>query len=404
METGRGAALERLLAESRVQRALAHLARSEPGTIQTQVDLCEIPAPPFSEEVRAAEFRARLQRLGLRHVRIDAEGNVLGERPGGGDGPTLVVSAHLDTVFAAGTDVRVRRVGDRLLAPGIADDSRGLAVVLALVEALDAADVATAGTIVFAGTVGEEGAGDLRGVRHLVDSELAGRMDAFISIDGSGLQTVTDAVGSRRLRFAFTGPGGHSFADFGTPNPVHAAGSAIARIAALEVPESPRTTFSVGTVHGGTAVNAIPREAAFEVDLRSLSEEVLAGLERSAREAASEGVRSEVERRTGPLELRVEEIGRRPAAIQPESLPLALAAIRAANLLGACESTRASSTDANYPMSRGIPSVTLGGGGRSGGAHTLEEWFEPEESHLGPQRALLVALATVGLVGLADDG
>jgi tripeptide aminopeptidase len=390
-------ALERLLAESRVEQALAHLKRSEPRTIQAQIDLCEIPAPPFSEEARAAAFRARLQQLGLRHVRIDPEGNVLGERPGRGEGPTLVVSAHLDTVFGAGTDVRVRREGDRLHAPGIADDSRGLAVVLALAEALDAAGIATAGSIVFAGTVGEEGAGDLRGVRYLVDRELAGRMDAFISIDGSGLQTVTDAVGSRRLRFTFTGPGGHSFADFGTPNPVHAAGSAIARIGALEVPESPRTTFSVGTVHGGTAVNAIPREATFQVDLRSLSEDVLAGLERSAREAASEGVRSEVERRAGPLELGVEEIGRRPAATQSESLPLARAAIRAAHLLGECESPRASSTDANYPMSRGIPAVTLGGGGRSGGAHTLEEWFEPEESHRGPQRALLVALATVGL-------
>jgi tripeptide aminopeptidase len=238
--------------DARVRQALEHARAGEPQTIEDQVALCQIAAPPFKEAARAEDFRRRLEALGLRNVRIDAEGNVIAERPGEPGGPVLVISGHLDTVFPEGTDVAVRREGTVLRGPGIGDDCRGLAVLLGIARALDQAQVRTRGTILFVGTVGEEGPGNLRGVRHLFGSELAGRVDYFISIDGTGLSLTKDAVGSHRYTVTYRGPGGHSHGDFGSPNPVHALGRAIAKVAEFRVPVEPRVTFSVGVVEGGT--------------------------------------------------------------------------------------------------------------------------------------------------------
>ncbi|HEX8430884.1 MAG TPA: M20/M25/M40 family metallo-hydrolase, partial [Longimicrobium sp.] len=254
-----------------VRRAVQYVARTEPQTIEEQIAICQIEAPPFKEGRRAADYRARMEALGLRNVRIDSVGNVIGERPGDPGAPVIVISGHLDTVFPEGTNVQVRREGTVLHGPGIGDDCRGLAILLSLARALDDAQIRTRGTIIFVGTVGEEGAGNLRGVRHLFARELKDRVTHFISVDGTGLGMTRDAVGSYRYRVAFKGPGGHSYGDFGMPNPVHALGRAIAKISDMRVPADPRVTFSVGVVEGGTSVNAIAGEASMLVDMRSVN-------------------------------------------------------------------------------------------------------------------------------------
>jgi tripeptide aminopeptidase len=378
--------------------ALEELQRREPETIREQIELCEIPAPPFGEARRAAAFRDRLEEIGLQRVRTDAEGNVIGELPGAGDGPSVVLSAHLDTVFPEGTEVRVRRAGSVLHAPGIGDDARGLAVVLAVARVLAERRIELPGTLYVVGTVGEEGEGNLRGVRHLVDVELAGRMDAFLSIDGPGLDLTVDGVGSHRYLVTFGGPGGHSYGSFGIPNPVHALGRAIARIAALEVPAEPRTTFSVGVVEGGSSVNAIPESARLQVDLRSTSGEELDALDERVQTILRRAAEEESARWGGQvtLTLAVESIGRRPAARQPADSAIVEVARSAARRLGFHPALGASSTDANYPLSRGIPSLTLDAGGSGQGAHTLAESFDTTDSHRGTQWALLVAAALAG--------
>jgi tripeptide aminopeptidase len=257
-----------LKADPAIARALDHVRNNEPQTIDEQVRLCEIPAPPFKETARAQAYRRAFAEQGLRNVRIDAVGNVIGERPGRSTRPNVVLSAHLDTVFPEGTNVRTSRSGSVIKGPGIGDDCRGLAVVLAVVRALNEHRIETPGTLTFVGTVGEEGLGDLRGVKHLFDEEMKGRVDAFISVDGAGHGITYGAVGSRRYRVTIKGPGGHSYADFGLANPAHALGRAIARIGDFQVSADPKTTFNVGRIGGGTSVNSIPFEAWMEVDMR----------------------------------------------------------------------------------------------------------------------------------------
>ena len=235
-----------------VRTALESIRADNAWTLDQQASVCSIPAPPFKENVRAAEYKRRLESLGLKNVRIDSVGNVIGERPGSVGDTTIVLSAHLDTVFPEGTDVTVKRDGTTMHGPGISDDCRGLAVVEAVVKALNTAHISTRHNVLFVGTVGEEGPGDLRGVRHLFQKELAGKIHYFISIDGTGLDITSRAVGSHRYRFTFKGPGGHSFGAFGMPNPIHALGRAIATIADVQVPSTPKTTFNVGVIHGGT--------------------------------------------------------------------------------------------------------------------------------------------------------
>jgi tripeptide aminopeptidase len=383
----------------RVRAALDLARRTEAQTIEDQIAICEIPAPPFQEAARAEEYGRRLRALGLRDVRTDAEGNVIAHRPGEPGGPLVVISGHLDTVFPAGTDVKVTREGPVLRGPGIGDDCRGLAVVLAVARALEQAEVATHGTILFVGTVGEEGAGNLRGVRHLFANELKDRIDYFVSVDGTGLGLTTSAVGSYRYSVNYRGPGGHSYGAFGMPNPIHALGRAIGKIADFQVPHEPRVTFNVGIVEGGTSVNSIPHEAGMEVDMRSVDPAELDVVERKFRTAVQEALAEENGRwrSQARLALAVDRWGLRPAGEQAQDAPIIRAALDAGRALGFTPPTGASSTDANIPISLGVPAVTIDGGGKGGAAHSLDEWYDTTDSHLGTQWALLLTLTLAGV-------
>jgi acetylornithine deacetylase/succinyl-diaminopimelate desuccinylase-like protein len=406
----------RVAAAPAVRRALDLLRATNAATLAEQVSVCEIPAPPFKEQARGAELARRFRALGLRNVRTDAEGNVIAERPGARpDALAVVLSAHLDTVFPEGTDVRVRRDslpaaadsgGVRLTAPGIGDDCRGLAVLTAVARALDSAGVRTLGPVLFVGTVGEEGPGNLRGVRRLFAETLVGRVGHFISVDGTGLDVTTAAVGSNRYRVTFRGPGGHSYGAFGMPNPAHAMGRAIARIADLRVPAAPRTTFNVGVVSGGQTVNSIPSSATMELDLRSESPAALAALDSAVRAAVAGAVADERARWPGSraaLDADVVDTGRRPAAAPGDATPITRTALAAGRALGFTPRTGASSTDANVPMALGISAVTLDGGGRGVGAHAPAERYEDTaRGWLGPQWVALVTVALAG--GVAPGG
>jgi acetylornithine deacetylase/succinyl-diaminopimelate desuccinylase-like protein len=392
---------------AQVRQALAALKTDNDWTLQQQASICEIAAPPFKEAARAAEYKRRLEALGLTNVRIDAEGNVIAERRGSGDGPTIVLSAHLDTVFPEGTDVTVKRTDGRMVAPGIGDDCRGLAVLLSVARAMRDARVATTGTILFVGTVGEEGPGNLRGVRHLFSGPMKDSIDYFISVDGTGLGITSGAVGSHRYKVTYKGPGGHSYGAFGMPNPVHALGRAIAKVSEFQVPRDPRTTFSVGVISGGTSVNSIAFEASMEVDMRSESEaslgEVDAKFQRAIRDALAEE-KARWPNSRAALELVIDTIGLRPAGTQPVTAPIVQAAIRsrAAVLEGtgvaADGEPGASSTDSNIAISLGVPAVTIDGGGRGRGAHALVESYEDgPNGWLGPQWALLLVTTLAGV-------
>ena len=385
---------QRFLATPTIQAALDAARRLEPAIIENQITLCEIPAPPFGEAARAQALFAHFERLGLRNVRIDEEGNVLSERPGNAARPHLVLSAHLDTVFPPGTDVQVSRSGTLLEGPGISDDCRGLAVLLGIAEALDSAGVMTHGPITFVGTVGEEGLGDLRGVKHLFSTELRNRIDRFVTIDGSGYRFSHVAVGSHRYRVTFKGPGGHSHASFGIPNPIHAVGRAIARIAELEIPDEPRTTFNVGRVGGGISINSIADEAWMEVDLRSSDSQILESLDQQFRQAVTEALADERARwENDGLTVLTTRVGDRPAGrILPES-PIVRAVISVTRALDLPFIVEEGSSDANVAISLGIPALWVGAGGRGTGVHSLSETFDTTDSWKGTQRALLLAVA-----------
>jgi tripeptide aminopeptidase len=389
---------ERLLQDPHVTAAIDIVRRHEATVIDEQVRLCEIPAPPFKEQARARTYRAAFEAHGLKDVRIDAVGNVIGVRPGRAARPNVVLSAHLDTVFPEGTDVGTSRNGPVIAGPGVGDDCRGLAVLLGVLHALNSAPVQTEGTVTFAGTVGEEGLGNLRGVKHLFDTELKGRVDSFISIDGAGLGITYSAVGSRRYRVTVKGPGGHSYGDFGIANPIHAIGRAIARVAAFPVRPGPKTTFNVGRIGGGTSVNSIAYEAWMEVDLRSEEESALAALDAQFLKAADGAVAQENERwgNRGMLFVEKTLVGDRPARQISPDAPIVRAAVSVTRALGLDAPLSTGSTDANYPMSLGIPSVTLDGGGRGQGSHSLQETFDTTDSWQGTARALLLVLALAG--------
>ena len=385
----------RLLQDAAVKAAVERVRRGEPRLLEEQIRLCEIPAPPFKETRRAEAYREAFRARGLKNVRIDAAGNVLGERPGRSARPHLVFSAHLDTVFPEDTPLKVSRTGSVLKGPGIGDDCRGLAVLLGVISALEEENIQTPGTITFVGTVGEEGLGDLRGVKHLFNNELKGRIDRFVSVDGSGLGITHIAVGSLRYRVAFKGPGGHSYGAFGIANPIHALGRAIEKIAELQVPQQPRTTFSVGRVGGGTSVNAIAAEAWMEVDLRSSDKAALAALDASFRRSLDAALAEENDRwgNKGRLVLEKTVVGNRPAGRVPADAPIVQAAISVTRALGFDGRLDEGSTDANLAISLGIPAVTIDGGGSATGTHTTAETFDSSNSWQGTARALLLALA-----------
>jgi acetylornithine deacetylase/succinyl-diaminopimelate desuccinylase-like protein len=381
--------------DARVQAALAAIERTEPATLAAQVRLCEVPAPPFGERARAVVLRDIFHAAGLRNVRIDREGNVVGERPGRSPQPNVVLAAHLDTVFPAGTDVTVTRRGAVLRGPGIGDNCRGLAVLAAVAKALNAAGVTTDGSITFVATVGEEGLGDLRGVKTLVAETLKGRIDYFVAIDGSGSSITNVGVGSRRYRVVFRGPGGHSYDNFGRANPANALGRAIARISDLQVPAKPRTTFNIGRIGGGTAVNAIPQEAWMEVDLRSSDQAVLDELDKSVHQAVTQAAALENLRwkTKGDVTVTVERVGDRPGGRSDESSRIVQAAVAASKALMMPAPLVENSTDANVPMSLGIPAISVGAGGRGADSHSVAETFDSTDSTRGSARLLLLALS-----------
>jgi tripeptide aminopeptidase len=391
-------AARRLIARPDVAAAVEALKAREPAILDDQVALSEIPAPPFKEAARAEAVRQRFVAAGLTDVRLDALGNVLGVRRGRSPRPHVVISAHLDTVFPEGTDVRVTRTGPVLKGPGIGDDGRGLAVLVAVAKALASPSIPLAGTVTFAATVGEEGLGDIRGARHLVNTELAGAMDAFVSIDGIGLDVTNVGVGSRRYKVTFAGPGGHSYGAFGTANPIHALGRAVAAVSELTVPASPRTTFNVGRIGGGTSVNAIPFEAWFEVDLRSADAAALAALDARFKTLVDHAVVAENARwnKPGQVSATLTIVGDRPAGATAESAAIVRAARSATAAIGERLTLREGSTDANAAMHKGIPAITIDGGGSGSGAHALDERFDSTDSWKGTVRAFLLTLLLAG--------
>jgi acetylornithine deacetylase/succinyl-diaminopimelate desuccinylase-like protein len=385
----------RLMQDAAVKAALQAARDDEPHTLEDQVRLCEVPAPPFKETARGRTYAEAFRSLGLKNVRIDKEGNVLGERPGMAARPHLVFSAHLDTVFPEGTDVTVKREGTTFRGPGIGDDCRGLAVVLGVIRALNKANVQTPGTITFVGTVGEEGLGDLRGMKALFGDTLKGQIDRFVSIDGTGLGITHIGVGSLRYRVVFKGPGGHSYGAFGLANPIHALGRAMAAIGDFQVPREPKTTFNVGRIGGGTSVNSIAFESWMEVDMRSADAASLKSVDANFHKAVDRALVDENERWSNNGRLSVEKnlVGDRPAGRTPADSPVVEAAVSVTKALGLPVSLDEGSTDSNIPMSLNIPAVTIDGGGRGTGAHSLGESFDSTNSWQGTQRATLLAIA-----------
>ena len=390
--------IRQLATTPEVEQALRFFETNAEAITDEHIRICSIPATPFAEHERAEFLAERFRELGLDEVSLDEEGNCIGLYKGNSATPLIIVSAHLDTVFPAGTDFTVRREGNRLLAPGIADDGCGLIALIAIVQAMRSAKIQTDGSILFVGTVGEEGEGNLRGVRHLLTRGAWSkrRIDAFLSFDGPGVDRITNrALGSRRYRVEFNGPGGHSWGDFGLPNPVHALGRAISRLAAYPAPKDPRTTFNVGSVEGGTSVNAIPERASMEVDLRSAGDAELKRLDAFFRRAIKEAAEEENGRRRpgdSSLKFQMELIGERPSGETPAGSSLVKLAIESTKLLGVEPRLDQSSTDSNLPISLGIPAITLGAGGTSGASHTLAEWYDPRDRDKGLKRGLLLIL------------
>ena len=389
-----------LLANDRIRAARAHIERSDEATLARQAALSAIPAPTGAEAARGRRVAEMFGDAGLRDVTIDDVGNVrgwCGRRETGND--CVVLSAHLDTVFGPELDVSVSRRGPRLEGPGIADNARGLAALVSLGEALTRARVHTERPILLAATVGEEGSGDLRGVRHLLDGRI--RPHAFIALDGAGIERIVHrALGARRYRVTYSGPGGHSWAAFGVANPANAVGRAVAAISNTQTHDAPRTTHAVVRLGGGTSLNSIPQTAWFEIDLRSEDPRALQRLDDAVQTTVAAALHEENRRRspgTSPLTMDVRRVGDRPSGLTPRTHPLVQTAVAATRALGHEHQLACASTDANVPIALGVPAVALGAGGRAGDAHLPSEWYENEEGVLGPVRALLVLAATAGL-------
>ena len=398
------------LAELRPVHAAFAWLHGNPKTIMDwQAEMVAIPAPFSGEQARAEWLVARFTEAGLSEVETDEVGNVFGwlmaaKLPPESTGPVVVISAHLDTVFPAETPLKPVVDGERLTAPGACDNGAGVVGMLAIVRAMMVAKVELAGALIFMGNVGEEGEGDLRGVRHLYRQQaLAGRIAAHIVLDGAGTDSaVTQALGSRRYRVTVTGPGGHSFTDAGTPNPIAALVAALAVVAETQLPEEPRTTLNLGTIGGGTSVNSIPESAQATVDFRSTSADELLRLEVALHRAVEDVVehcnaqaKLSGGQGRGLLDLKIDKIGDRPAAQLPSNSPLLEALSAVDRHLGLRTELRLGSTDANIPLSLGVPALSMGAGGEGGGAHTLAEWYSARDRETGLKRVLLLALAMV---------
>jgi acetylornithine deacetylase/succinyl-diaminopimelate desuccinylase-like protein len=390
--------VQRIAHDPRCARALDWIERDTQWVTDQQIRLTQIPAPEMNEHDRGEYLKVLFEASGLK-VRRDHVGNVIGEWPGA-ESKVILIAAHLDTVFPGGTDVHVKSNGGRLEAPGISDNGAGLAAVVGLARALAESRARTNKTIVLAGDVGEEGEGNLRGIRALVE-EYGPRLSAVIAVDGPSVEHITtQAIASRRFEIVITGPGGHSWSDFGTPNPITALARAIVQFSSVYLPDEPRSAFNFGVIEGGTSVNSIPSRAAVKVDLRSEAESELNRLEAALRDAVRGGVRQEIEQTNAPpdaLASNVRALGARPAGKLPDDSPLLEAIQNVDRYLGNRSRLERSSTDANIPLSLGIPAISIGGGGSGGGSHTVAEWYDPMDRALGLKRLYLTAVVLAGL-------
>ena len=391
------AGVRRILDSAQFKQAAAFIDGDYDRFVRELITLTEIPSPPFKEQQRARAYLEMLRQQGLSDVEMDQEGNVMGLRKGAG-GPLLAVVAHLDTVFPEGTNVKVKREGTKLMAPGIGDDTRGLALMLAVVRAMDAAKLQTSSDILFVGNVGEEGEGDLRGVKYLLQKgKYKDRIKQFIAIDGGEQGSITRAgVGSLRYRVTFKGPGGHSYGAFGLVNPAFAMGNAIAKFSRIQVPSSPKTTFNVGVVGGGTSVNSIPSEVRMDVDMRSESCAELKKVNDAFLALVKEAVDEENKARStreGRVEADPKSIGERPCGETAIEAPIVQTTAAVAKAFDLKPSFETSSTDSNIPMSLGIPAVTIGRGGPGGRGHSPDEWTDVNKR--SATRAVQVAMTMI---------
>jgi acetylornithine deacetylase/succinyl-diaminopimelate desuccinylase-like protein len=411
--------IARLAATPSVHRAFHWLHIHQLQLRQWQLELLRIPAPPFGEQARAAWFLERFQQLGLTNPHLDDAGNALAELPPRNSNPEpltcplILLSAHLDTVFPPGTPTDPTEVDTRILAPGACDNAAGLTALLGLAAAMRHAELAPAVPILFAANVGEEGEGDLRGMRHLFDSEgspYASRIAAAIALEGGGSSAVvTRALASRRFRITVTGPGGHSWTDAGAPNPILILARALLALESLDLPHAdPRTTLNIGQMSGGTAINSIPASATAWLDLRSTDSAQLKSAEAALRESLEQWVTNPPAPSTvrtpeaPPISLSIEIIGDRPSGALPEDAPL-LTTLRAVDRhLNLRTETGLGSTDANIPLSLGIPAIAIGSGGLGGGIHTLQEWHDPTGRNAALRRILLTLLDTTQLAAQAE--
>ena len=409
-QAGSNHIMEEILGCKAVQEALKFLEEDDERTLQETLEMCQIPAPSYQEEKKAEYVFHKMQEAGLEDVHMDAVGNVLGTRKGVGNGPRIVLAGHTDTVFPMETDLTLKQEGNRYSCPGIGDDTRAVAELLSIVRAMNAAGIRGEGDLVFCANVCEEGLGDLRGTKHVfgVDGDALHQYDGFISIDDKNTSGIIyQAVGSERYLVTFHGTGGHSYTGFGIPSPIHAMGRAIAKISDFQVPADPKTTFTVGVVNGGSSVNVIAEEASMLVDMRSLDADALAELSAKFHKAVEEAVEEENARwgleinASDRITVTFEQKGKRPAGIQEKQCQIVQAANAANQALG-LETLYigAASTDANIPISLGIPAITVGWGGKGGGEHTIHEWYEHAESWKGPQRDLILLLALSGYQGI----
>lgn len=393
-----------LAANPAVRRAFEHADATDAEALRDLVTLTEIPAPPFKEERRGARFAEMLRAAGADSVWVDEVGNVIALRKGRGNGRVVALAGHLDTVFPEGTDVTVKQKGDTLFAPGIGDDTRGLVVVLHALRAFEAAKLETEADILFIGTVGEEGLGDLRGVKHLFGPK-GPKIDAFIAVDGGDdARIVNQGLGSRRYRVTFRGPGGHSWGAFGTANPVHALGRTIHlfdEAADRFTAKGARTSYNVGRIGGGTSVNSVAAEAWMEVDMRSESQARLTEIDGIFRASVERALaeQNKVRREGAPLEVDVKLVGDRPSGETPAGAPLLLRTVAATRHFGDEPELESSSTDSNVPIAKGIPAVTISRGGIGDGAHSPGEWWINRDGPRAIKRALLIVVAEAGLAG-----
>lgn len=397
--------LARIAAQPAVKKALAYIETNEAVTQKTMLAINAIPAPTFAEAARARDLQQRMTAAGLADVHLDEAGNVLGTHRGSGKGPLVVLAAHLDTVYPATTDLTPREKDGRIYAPGIADNGRSLATMIAIAQALTESKVQTVGDVLFVANVGEEGLGDLKGVKHLFKQRKD--IKAFVGLE-PGLGVNGDPItyigtGSRRFKVTLHGPGGHSYEGFGLPSAVHAAGRVIARIDDVRVPAQPKVTFNVGVVQGGQSVNSISAEASLLIDIRSADAPLLAKVEQQIKDAIQQGVDETNQRwNSKAITADVVLIGDRPAGQMSADSTIVRTALAAAKVQGRPALLDAAhSTDANLPMSLGVPAITMSGGGASGGYHSEKlEWWAPQNAHTGPQNVLLTLLGLVGVRGL----